>query len=1223
MANTLLLIHCDGSFADGATAKTVAPVGNAATSSAQYAPLTGNSSSGLFDGSGDYLTVANHPDFDFLSRDFTIEFWYRPSSVAVAQQLCTKRATSSNFPPWLIQLNETGKIILGASVTGAAWAAYGTSTDALVANTWYHIAAVRNGTSYKLYVDGVEKLNLTLSGALMTNTDAVLIGGDTNNYSVNGYLDEIRISEGARYTAGFVRPSAPFSNTALFGTAALIHCDGTSFVDETGKPVTVSGTPVISSAQYATLTGNTKSGLFVAGSDRLTLPASSHFDFGAGEFTIECWLRFSTAGVNHNMLSRRAGSAAKGPFALYINTTRNIQFLASFNGTTWGVSLQSPSNIAINTWYHIAITRKGNVWQMFQSGVRIAYSTVSGTLMASSEPLRIGGESNGSSLDGYLDEIRVTKGLALYDGVSYTVPTAPFAYPDPTSTVVTSTYAITTSSAAVFAPAVRETVFSASTGSAGAFAGRVPPAPKAPVLLLHMDGADGSTTFTDEMGKAVTRGGTTATISTASSAPLTGNTASALFTGAAEYLSIADHADFAFGNGEFTVEMFVRPAAISGYQSLYTKRLSHSAVGPLGIRISSVGSVTVDTSSNGWSSNLSLDSDKTRPDLRMAVGVWRHIAVTRVGGTVTLYVDGVAVDSGSIASLSLVSNTHPVRIGGDVALYHFNGRIDEVRVIKGEAKWLSGFTPPTIPYSSGDITTSFSVDTGSASAFQSPGEAKRAFDIATASGISLDSVFLNGNTAMLLHMDGANDSTTFVDECKNLVVRVGNPRISTAQGKFGSQSALFDGASRLDVHGTDATFTIGTKRFLLEAWIYPTTTSASEMQIFTVGARQIALTIKPDGKIRAEFHFIGGTKENVYLETAGSVGLNTWTHVGIGIDWYGPVLNVNGAQAASYNYTAGTIIEDTVYMNRVNMGFGFVGHIDEARFTLGFHPYYNGAPSIFTPPGVPLKIPFAPTAGAFINAGSDAAFVAPIPVPGQTLFSITTSSAADIKAVGVRAVARAFNIAGSSATSLDGWLLIGASSYFNITIGSDFWFKSPAQQQEMPAFSIIGRSTAAFASPAIPKLVPVMFYTGLTSDLVARGIDRRGGKALMWGKSDFRLNGRQNAPYTFSISASSSLSFRTNASIKAAAAVASGSLFSVKAAATARAQAAIAQGSTTSILSRRASGGKASVAAASAAAFQGSYGYLAPIASVDTDLLIFFRGGPQGGEEREFIRGGE
>jgi len=211
---TQLLLHMDGT--NGSTTitdsswldLTCTAVGNAQISTAQS---KWGGASALFDGTGDYITVPHHILMNTGPRNFTIHFWVRTTTVAAGQAIfATKRADNTVFAPFIIRRD--GNVLnLLVSESGAAWQ-INTSGGTLVADTWHHIALVRNGNSVKLYLDGNSAASGTLtsvSATLMTNSAAMVIGGDTNANYHNGYIDEVVWEGSARWTANFTPPSGP------------------------------------------------------------------------------------------------------------------------------------------------------------------------------------------------------------------------------------------------------------------------------------------------------------------------------------------------------------------------------------------------------------------------------------------------------------------------------------------------------------------------------------------------------------------------------------------------------------------------------------------------------------------------------------------------------------------------------------------------------------------------------------------------------------------------------------------------------------------------------------------------------------------------------------------------------------------------------------------------------------------------------------------------------
>lgn len=206
------------------------------------------------------------------------------------------------------------------------------------------------------------------------------------------------------------------------------------------------------------------------------------------------------------------------------------------------------------------------------------------------------------------------------------------------------------------------------------------------VSLLHFDGVDGSTTFTDEKGKTWTRSGNTQI----DTAQFKFGGASALFDGSGDALSTPNNTDFAFGSGDFCIEGFVRPAAIGTTQTLFRKSAGVD-YSPVLIQITPTGEFDAFISSDNsapWEASL------IGPTI--VAGTQYHFAVTRSGNTVRWFVGGVLYQSATLsAGLSLLVNTSSVYLGNNATLAQsFNGHLDEVRITKGAARYTDHFNPP-------------------------------------------------------------------------------------------------------------------------------------------------------------------------------------------------------------------------------------------------------------------------------------------------------------------------------------------------------------------------------------------------------------------------------------------------------------------------------------------------------------------------------------------------
>lgn len=219
-SDTKLLLHCDGAdtsttFDDtSASNHTVTAQGNAQVDTDQS---VFGGASGIFDGTGDYLSAPTHADFTFAGNDFTVDFRARFAAISGEHGFLDQNFTTRS---WNITFDSNELIFnwstdgSGLNVGNRAWTP---STD-----TWYHIALVRSGTVVKLFVDG-SQLGIDIPiGSDVIWTPAVDLyiaathSGDTTAGSfLNGWMDEIRISSVARWTSNFTPPTSEYTPGAV------------------------------------------------------------------------------------------------------------------------------------------------------------------------------------------------------------------------------------------------------------------------------------------------------------------------------------------------------------------------------------------------------------------------------------------------------------------------------------------------------------------------------------------------------------------------------------------------------------------------------------------------------------------------------------------------------------------------------------------------------------------------------------------------------------------------------------------------------------------------------------------------------------------------------------------------------------------------------------------------------------------------------------------------
>jgi hypothetical protein len=214
-------------------------------------------------------------------------------------------------------------------------------------------------------------------------------------------------------------PTDPnFANVSL-----LLHGDGTNgsttIIDNSPSPKTVTA---VGNAQIST--AQSKFGgasmYFDGNGDSLSLPLDNSLAFGSGEFTFEFWLFRNASSLFIILDTRSIGGSPSSQIIVFINSNGEIQVGES------AVNRLSGGSTTINSWNHYALVRdSSNVVTGYINGVSVGTWSTSLNFTLGSAP-RIGSTVNNTFyLDGYIDDLRITKGVARYTS-NFTPPTAPF-----------------------------------------------------------------------------------------------------------------------------------------------------------------------------------------------------------------------------------------------------------------------------------------------------------------------------------------------------------------------------------------------------------------------------------------------------------------------------------------------------------------------------------------------------------------------------------------------------------------------------------------------------------------------------------------------------------------------------------------------------------------------------------------------------------------------------
>jgi hypothetical protein len=424
-------------------------------------------------------------------------------------------------------------------------------------------------------------------------------------------------------------------------------------------------------------------------------------------------------------------------------------------------------------------------------------------------------------------------------------------------------------------------------------------------LLLHMNGANNSTTFTDSGPNALAVTAVAdAKISTAQSK--FGGSA-AYFDGTGDYLTVASNAAIAFGLGDFTIECWVNFSALPGTN--LNMGIANTMTSPGG---ASFTHWWIGLYNNAGTNVLYLGRHGNGAvyaysNWTPSLNTWYHIAATRSSSSVIrLFIDGVSqsVTTSGANWANDFSATGSLIVGYVATLANFNGYIDDFRLTRA-ARYAASFTPPTtalIEYAPED-----------------------------------DRYF--NNVSLLLHMDGANNSTTFIDSSSNnYAITTGlNAKISTAQSKYGGSSANFSATNDFLSFSSTA-FSFGTDDFTVECWIYVSNYGSSPHKPVIIGSGYNGLVfyLGNDGTLWCGQYGVGNN-----ANSTGVIPLNTWTHVAVTRSGSTARLFINGTidGIGSWSATLNGSSTPAIGIDPANSLQKFTGYIDDFRITKGISRY--------------------------------------------------------------------------------------------------------------------------------------------------------------------------------------------------------------------------------------------------------------------------------------------
>ncbi|MEL1234065.1 MAG: LamG-like jellyroll fold domain-containing protein, partial [Candidatus Neomarinimicrobiota bacterium] len=369
-------------------------------------------------GTDDYFTV----DGGYLttnttwwnSSGFTLEVWLYKTNTNDEHTIWDNRQ-SGNANGFLFRIRSGGLYLYSNNAERAA------DLGINIVNQWQHVALVCSGTTGKIFQNGVQvgsdftvpdTASHTYFGRSQNTIGAIQYTPRGAGTEYVGYMSDFRISSGSRYTGTFTPPTEAFAND---GTTVFLTFKNQNNIWNTGlhstplvkqNNVTASNTQrkfTTSSAIY--FDGNADY-VYESWSDRTDLVHNI-------PWTIEGWFRFDNVTTDQHFIHAYANGGAYDGYALTLGSSSNPgTTLCFWDGAAWRTF---KSDMAINTWYHIAVVNDGTNAKVYVDGTQSGstFTPSSQIKRLTSVPLSIGCYYNGvQAMAGYAQDVRISKGVA-------------------------------------------------------------------------------------------------------------------------------------------------------------------------------------------------------------------------------------------------------------------------------------------------------------------------------------------------------------------------------------------------------------------------------------------------------------------------------------------------------------------------------------------------------------------------------------------------------------------------------------------------------------------------------------------------------------------------------------------------------------------------------------------------------------------------------------------
>lgn len=619
-------------------------------------------------GSGQYLTGPTTSVLNFGTGNFTVEFWVYinaiPSSLAVIFSASNSTAdwqlgySSSNYFYW----HNSGIQINSASTAPA----YG---------RWTHVALIRSGTTVSLFCNGARVGTTTNSAAVnLTNFNIGSYWTGPTSYMVDGWISNLRVT-----------------NTVVYDPAL------TMLVLPTGPLTAISGTQLLT-LQNATIIDNSTNALTITNNGSVATQIVNPFGIQLQTPAVDYLV---VAGGGAGGGSYGSGGGAGGLLQGNISIITGSAITVTVGGGGTGVSNangNSGNNSVLGT-----ITAIGGGYGVSGYGNQAGSGGSGGGSSGNStghnkwgQPVFGQGNRGGDGGDG--------TGPAQGGGGGAGTPGLNGISEQPAGNGGAGIASVITGTVTGYAGGGgggcynRSTAVQGAGGFGGGGAGGVSTATNNGTAgTANTGGGGGGSSFVTSGSPSGGNGGSGivvlsypdvyagATATTGSPVVSTSGSGSILFNGTSQYLSIPTNTGLNFSTGDFTVETWVNTTTANAADFFI---VSGTGSGGFFFGWNSGGSYGWGRASVAWD----YATGATRVN-----GTWIHLALTRSGTSMRMFVNGTQVGTTQTNSTAYDFSIGSTAIGWQTGAYYFPGYMTNLRIIKGTALYTSNFIPSTIP----------------------------------------------------------------------------------------------------------------------------------------------------------------------------------------------------------------------------------------------------------------------------------------------------------------------------------------------------------------------------------------------------------------------------------------------------------------------------------------------------------------------------------------------